>query len=69
MPPFLLPVIAKLLETQLVPFLEWAITGCVRLLERRYARKGTGLPGKLLERPTVAAVASRPLALPPDARL
>lgn len=58
MPPFLLPIVTYLLENQLVPFLEWAITGAVRLIERRYARKGTPIPAKTAERPTVAAVAS-----------
>lgn len=58
MPPFLLPVIVKILETQGVPFLEWCIRGSVRLIERHYGRKGLPVPAKLLQRPTVAAVAS-----------
>lgn len=58
MPTFLLPVVVKLLETQLVPFLEWCITGAVRLIERHYAHRGMPVPASTLQRPVVAAVAS-----------
>lgn len=69
MPAFLLPVIAKILETQLVPFLEWCISGSVRLIERHYSRKGVPVPARTAQRPVVAAVASPPLVFPPDTRL
>lgn len=59
MPPFLLPIVTYLLENQLVPFLEWCITGAVRVIERHYGRKGVPVPAKTAERPTVAAVASQ----------
>lgn len=71
MPPFLLPVVTYLLEHQLVPFLEWAISGSVRLIERHYGRKGVPVPERTAQRPVVAAVASAkpPLVFPPDTRL
>lgn len=64
MPPFLLPIVTYLLENQLVPFLEWCITGAVRLIERRYGRKGVPVPKRTAQRPTVAAVASPPFQGP-----
>jgi hypothetical protein len=69
MPAWLLPVVVKLLETQLVPFLEWCISGSVRLIERHYARKGVPVPERTAQRPVVAAVTSKPFELPPDAQL